>query len=75
MNGQPRAAALALVPRLAWRGRAVEAALRGEARRRCATTACPQLAAGNAPGIALYRPFGFSPAQEYGYRARAGEQQ
>jgi GNAT superfamily N-acetyltransferase len=74
MNAQPRAAALALAPRFAWRGRAVDAALRAEARRRCATTACLQLTAGNAPAKTLYRHVSFWPAHEYGYRARAGEQ-
>ncbi len=62
----------------AWRGRglgrAVVAALLGEARRRCATTAYLQVTASNAPALALYRHFGFSPAYEYWYRARAGEQ-
>jgi hypothetical protein len=74
MNAQPRAAAWALARRLAWRGRAVVAALRAEACRRCATTACLRVTASNAPAIALYCHFDFSPAHEYGYRASAGEQ-
>jgi ribosomal protein S18 acetylase RimI-like enzyme len=61
----------------AWRGyglgRAVVAALLAEARRRCATTAYLQVTASNAPALALYRHFGFSPSHEYWYRARAGE--
>jgi len=74
MNAQPGAAALALAPRLAWRRRAVVAAQRAEARRRCAMTAYLQLTAGNARAIAPCRHFGFSPVHEYGYRAGAGEQ-
>ncbi len=62
----------------AWRGRglgrAVVAALLAEARRRRATTAYLQVSANNAPALALYRHFGFSPSHEYWYRARAGEQ-
>ena len=62
----------------AWRGRglgrAVVAALLGEARRRGAATAYLQVTADNLPALALYRRFGFTPAYEYWYRGREGEQ-
>lgn len=62
----------------AWRGRGlgrtVVAALLAEARRRGATTAYLQVAADNAPALALYRHFGFGVSHQYWYRARAGEQ-
>ena len=61
-----------------WRGRglgrAMVAALLEEARLRGAATAYLQVTADNAPALALYRRFGFAPAYEYWYRARAGEQ-
>lgn len=62
----------------AWRGRGfgrtVVAALLAEARRRGAAIAYLQVAADNAPALALYRRFGFSASHEYWYRAREGEQ-
>ena len=62
----------------AWRGqglgRAVVAALLGEARRRGAATAYLQVTADNLPALTLYRRFGFTTAYEYWYRAREGEQ-
>lgn len=62
----------------AWRGhglgRALVAALLAEARRRGAVMAYLQVAADNAPALALYRHFGFSTAHEYWYRGRVGEQ-
>jgi ribosomal protein S18 acetylase RimI-like enzyme len=51
----------------------VVAALLAEACRRCTTTAYLLASASNAPALALYRHFGFSPWRAYGYRARAGE--
>ena len=61
----------------AWRGRgfgrAVVAALIGEAKRRGANTAYLQVTADNAPALALYRRFGFTVSHEYWYRAREGE--
>ncbi|TMG92710.1 MAG: GNAT family N-acetyltransferase [Betaproteobacteria bacterium] len=68
----------ALKTAAAWRGRglgrAVVAALLGEARRRGAATAYLQVTADNGPALALYRRFGFITAYEYWYRARDGEQ-
>ena len=68
----------ALKTAAAWRGRglgrAVVAALLGEARRRGAATAYLQVTADNGPALALYRRFGFITAYEYWYRAREGEQ-
>ena len=62
----------------AWRGRgfgrAVVAALLGEARRRGASSAYLQVTADNGPALALYRRFGFTVSHEYWYRAREGEQ-
>jgi ribosomal protein S18 acetylase RimI-like enzyme len=68
----------ALKTAAAWRGRglgrAVVAALLGEARRRGAAIAYLQVTADNGPALTLYRPFGFTTAYEYWYRAREGEQ-
>jgi len=62
----------------AWRGRglgrAIVAALLGEARRRGAGTAYLQVTAENAPALALYAHFGFAGAYDYWYRGRAAEQ-
>jgi len=61
-----------------WRGRgfarAVVAALLDEAQRRGAELAYLQVTAENAPAMVLYRRFGFTPAHDYWYRAREGEQ-
>jgi ribosomal protein S18 acetylase RimI-like enzyme len=54
-------------------GRAIVAALLGEAMRRQVRFAYLQVTAGNAAALALYRHFGFGTAYDYWYRARAGE--
>lgn len=51
-------------------GRAIMAALIGEARRLGARRAYLQVAASNAPAIHLYRQFGYAPVYEYWYRRR-----
>jgi ribosomal protein S18 acetylase RimI-like enzyme len=55
-------------------GRAVVAALLGEAARHGARFAYLQVTASNAAAVALYRRFGFATVYDYWYRARAGEQ-
>ena len=55
-------------------GRAIVAALLGEAVRLGAHTAYLQVTAANAAALALYRHFGFATAYDYWYRARPGEQ-
>jgi N-acetylglutamate synthase len=54
-------------------GRAIVAALLGEAMRRQVRFAYLQVTAGNAAALALYRHFGFRTAYDYWYRAREGE--
>jgi ribosomal protein S18 acetylase RimI-like enzyme len=55
-------------------GRAIVAALLAEAMRHGARSAYLQVTAGNAAALALYRHFAFTPAYDYWYRARPGEQ-
>jgi ribosomal protein S18 acetylase RimI-like enzyme len=55
-------------------GRAIVAALLAEAVRHGARTAYLQVTADNAAALALYRHFAFTPAYDYWYRARPGEQ-
>jgi ribosomal protein S18 acetylase RimI-like enzyme len=56
-------------------GRSIVSALLVEAARQGAHTAYLQVTADNAPALVLYERFGFTPAYEYWYRARPGEQQ
>ena len=55
-------------------GRAIVAALLAYAVNHGARTAYLQVTADNAAALALYRHFGFTPAYDYWYRARPGEQ-
>ncbi|HEY2863806.1 MAG TPA: GNAT family N-acetyltransferase [Casimicrobiaceae bacterium] len=55
-------------------GRAVVAALLGNARERGKRIAYLQVTAHNAPAVALYRRFGFASVYDYWYRARPDEQ-
>ncbi|MEO8740980.1 MAG: GNAT family N-acetyltransferase [Casimicrobiaceae bacterium] len=55
-------------------GRAIVAALLGEAVRRGARAVYLQVTADNVAAIALYQHFGFVSAYDYWYRARPGEQ-
>ena len=54
-------------------GRAIVAALLGEAKRRGARIAYLQVTRANAAANALYQRFGFVPVYDYWYRAREGE--
>ncbi|MEP6943955.1 MAG: GNAT family N-acetyltransferase [Betaproteobacteria bacterium] len=56
-------------------GGSVVSALLAEAARQGAHTAYLQVTADNAPALALYGRLGFTPAYEYWYRARPGEQE
>ncbi len=55
-------------------GRSIVSALLAEAARQGAHSAYLQVTADNAPALALYERFGFTPAYEYWYRGRPGEQ-
>jgi N-acetylglutamate synthase len=55
-------------------GRAIVSALLAEAADKGAHRAYLQVTADNAPALALYERYGFTPAYEYWYRAREGEQ-
>jgi N-acetylglutamate synthase len=54
-------------------GRAIVAALLGEASRQGSRVAYLQVTADNEAALALYRPFGFVPVYDYWYRGRASE--